>query len=122
MCRKGRRRLRRKRQALCSRRYLGSQSRSGVPADGRSTPDYIGNDRMVLVQPSYYGTDNRLTIDTLKKLGRRARGVVMVEENVSERDLDAYHAAGVRAIRLDLFARASWPRKDLHDYITRMLE
>jgi predicted TIM-barrel fold metal-dependent hydrolase len=84
--------------------------------------DYFGIDRMVLVQPSYYGTDNRLTIDTLNRLGPRARGVVMVDENVSDRDLAAYHAAGVRAIRLDLFARASWPRQDIHDYITRMLE
>ncbi len=84
--------------------------------------DYLGIDRMVLVQPSYYGTDNRLTIDTLKKLGSRARGVVMVEEDVSDEDLDLYHAAGVRAIRLDLFARASWPREDIHRYITRMLE
>lgn len=84
--------------------------------------DYLGIDRMVLVQPSYYGTDNRLTIDTLKKLGSRARGVVMVDEDVSDHDLDAYHAAGVRAVRLDLFARASWPRQDIHRYITQMLE
>jgi 2-pyrone-4,6-dicarboxylate lactonase len=83
---------------------------------------YLGIDRMVLVQPSYYGTDNRLTIDTLQKLGSRARGVVMVEENISGSDLDAFHAAGVRAIRLDLFARASWPRTDIHGYIERMLE
>lgn len=84
--------------------------------------EYLGIERMVLVQPSYYGTDNRLTIDTLKKLGRRARGVVMVEENVADSELDAYHEAGVRAIRLDLFARASWPREGIHRYIERMLE
>jgi 2-pyrone-4,6-dicarboxylate lactonase len=84
--------------------------------------EYLGIGRMVLVQPSFYGTDNTLTIDTLKKLGRRARGVVMVEENVADRDLDAYHEAGVRAIRLDLFARASWPREEIHRYIERMLE
>jgi 2-pyrone-4,6-dicarboxylate lactonase len=84
--------------------------------------DYLGIGRMVLVQPSYYGTDNRLTIDTLKKLGHRARGVVMVEESVTDSELDAYHEAGVRAIRLDLFARASWPREDIHRYIERMLE
>jgi 2-pyrone-4,6-dicarboxylate lactonase len=84
--------------------------------------DYLGIDRMVLVQPSYYGTDNALTIDTLKKLGRRARGVVMVEENISGEELGAFHAAGVRAIRLDLFARASWPREEIQGYIERMIE
>ena len=84
--------------------------------------DYLGIDRMVLVQPSYYGTDNRLTIDTLRKLGDRARGVVMVEEDITDHELDKFHAAGVRAIRLDLFARAAWPRKDIQDYILRMLD
>jgi 2-pyrone-4,6-dicarboxylate lactonase len=84
--------------------------------------DYLGIQRMVLVQPSYYGTDNRLTIETLNRLGSRARGVVMVEDKISEQELDSFHAAGVRAIRLDLFARASWRREDIHQYIRRMLE
>jgi 2-pyrone-4,6-dicarboxylate lactonase len=84
--------------------------------------DHLGIDRMVLVQPSYYGTDNSLTIDTLTRLGGRARGVVMVEETVTDAELDRFHAAGVRAIRLDLFARAKWPRDELHRYIERMLD
>ena len=84
--------------------------------------DFLGIDRMVLVQPSYYGTDNRLTIETLRKLGTRARGVVMVEENISDAELDTYHAAGVRGIRLDLFARAEWPRDRIHRYVHHMLE
>lgn len=84
--------------------------------------DYVGIDRMVLVQPSYYGTDNRLTIETLKKLGDRARGIVMVEEGISDAELDAYHQAGVRGIRLDLFARAAWPREQIHRYVHQMLQ
>jgi 2-pyrone-4,6-dicarboxylate lactonase len=82
--------------------------------------DYVGIDRMVLVQPSYYGTDNRLTIETLRKLGDRARGIVMIDEVISETELDAFHAAGVRGIRLDLFARAHWARPDIHRYIHQM--
>jgi predicted TIM-barrel fold metal-dependent hydrolase len=82
--------------------------------------DYVGIGRMVLVQPSYYGTDNRLTIETLRKLGDRARGIVMIDEAISEAELDAFHAAGVRGIRLDLFARAHWARPDIHRYIHHM--
>ena len=82
--------------------------------------DYVGIDRMVLVQPSYYGTDNRLTLETLRKLGDRARGIVMIDEAISEAELDAFHAAGVRGIRLDLFARAHWARPDIHRYIHYM--
>jgi 2-pyrone-4,6-dicarboxylate lactonase len=83
--------------------------------------DHVGIDRMVLVQPSYYGTDNRLTIETLRKLGDRARGIVMVEETISDANLDAFHGAGVRGIRLDLFARADWSRDNIHRYIQQML-
>lgn len=46
----------------------------------------------------------------------------MVEETVTDSDLDTFHEAGVRAIRLDLFARASWSATEMHRYIERMLE
>ena len=82
---------------------------------------FLGIGRMVLVQPSFYGTDNSLLLDALQRLGNRARGVVMVEEDIAEAQLDQFHERGVRAIRLDLFARAAWSREDLQAYILRML-
>lgn len=81
---------------------------------------FLGIDRMVIVQPTYYGEDNSLTLDTLDRLGERARGVVRVTESVSSAELDAMHRRGVRAIRLDLFARKNWPLPELQGYITRM--
>ncbi|MEV6171420.1 amidohydrolase family protein [Streptomyces sp. NPDC051954] len=84
--------------------------------------EWLGIDRMVLVQPTYYGTDNSLLVDVLKKVGSRCRGVVRIEENVSEQELDLFHELGVRAIRLDLFARASWPTADLIAYVRRMAD
>ena len=81
---------------------------------------FLGIERMVIVQPTYYGEDNTLTIRTLQRLGDRGRGVVRVPEDVAPADLDAYDEAGVRALRLDLFSRKGWPLADLHDYITRM--
>jgi 2-pyrone-4,6-dicarboxylate lactonase len=83
---------------------------------------FLGIERMVLVQPSFYGTDNSLLLDALERIGDRGRGVVMIEEGISDAQLDRFHALGVRAIRLDLFARASWPRADLQAYIGRMLK
>jgi len=84
--------------------------------------EFLGIERMVLVQPSFYGTDNSLLLHALERIGPRCRGVAMVEEGISDADLDRFHACGVRAIRLDLFARASWSRPDLQAYILRMLE
>ena len=80
----------------------------------------LGIERMVLVQPTFYGTDNSLLVDVLKRLGPRCGGVVRIEEDTADAELDAFHDAGVRAIRLDLFARADWPATDLIAYIRRM--
>jgi 2-pyrone-4,6-dicarboxylate lactonase len=80
----------------------------------------LGIERMVLVQPTYYGTDNSLLRDTLKRLGPRCGGVIRIEEDASDAELDAYHALGVRAIRLDLFARAGWPTGEIIGYVRRM--
>jgi 2-pyrone-4,6-dicarboxylate lactonase len=82
--------------------------------------DFFGFERMVLVQPTYYGTDNSLLRDVLERLGPRCGGVIRIEEDTSEAELDAFHALGVRAIRLDLFARADWPVRDIIAYIRRM--
>jgi predicted TIM-barrel fold metal-dependent hydrolase len=84
--------------------------------------DWLGIERMVLVQPTYYGTDNRLLIDTLERIGPRARGVARIEDDASDGELDRLDRAGVRAIRLDLFARESWPVDQLAAYITAMAE
>lgn len=80
----------------------------------------LGIERMVLVQPTFYGTDNSLLADVLKRLGPRCGGVVRIEEDTADAELDAFHDIGVRAIRLDLFARATWPAQELIGYIRRM--
>jgi len=80
----------------------------------------LGIERMVLVQPSFYGTDNSLLRYVLKRLGARCGGVAQIDEDASDAELDEFHEVGVRAIRLDLFARASWPAAELVAYIQRM--
>lgn len=82
--------------------------------------DWLGLQRMVLVQPTYYGTDNSLLIETLRRIGPRCRAVARIETDATEQELDGYHEAGVRGIRLDLFARSSWPTADIIAYIRQM--
>ncbi len=82
----------------------------------------LGVERFVLVQPSFYGTDNSCLLDTLKACGDVARGVAMLDANVRDSDLLQLHEAGVRAIRLDLFKRASEDRQAVRDYIDRMAQ
>src|SRR5438445_12086326 len=83
--------------------------------------EVLGSERMVLVQPTFYGTDNSLLAEVLRRLGQRGRGVVRIEEDTADAELDRYHDLGVRAIRLDLFARASWPTAQIVAYVRRMV-
>jgi 2-pyrone-4,6-dicarboxylate lactonase len=77
----------------------------------------LGLHRFVIVQPSFYGTDNACLINALNKAGQQARGVVMFESDVSDSELDRLHEAGVRAVRLDLFKRAREPLSAIQNYV-----
>ena len=60
-------------------------------------------DRVVIVTPSVYGTDNRATLDGMRQLGpERARGVAVIGQATTPDELDAMHKAGVRGIRVNL--------------------
>jgi 2-pyrone-4,6-dicarboxylate lactonase len=80
----------------------------------------LGFDRFVIVQPSFYGVDNTCLLDALAIAGDCARGVVMVEPDVGADDLAAFHAAGVRAVRLDLFKLSAASLRETQAYITHM--
>jgi predicted TIM-barrel fold metal-dependent hydrolase len=79
----------------------------------------LGLARYVIVQPSFYGTDNRCRLDALDIAGERARGVAMVADSVTEETLHDMHRRGVRALRLDLFLRSGLPTAELVQYIQR---
>jgi len=59
-------------------------------------------DRVVIVQPSVYGTDNACTLDAVRRLGTRARAVAVIDDKISGGVLDAMHKAGVRGTRINL--------------------
>jgi 2-pyrone-4,6-dicarboxylate lactonase len=92
----------------------------GTLAQYRSLMPRLGVQRFVIVQPSYYGTDNSCLLDTLVEVGDRARGVVMIEPDITDAELAGFHRRGVRAVRLDLFKRAHEPRAATRSYITQM--
>ena len=59
----------------------------------------LGLERVVIVHPSPYGTDNSCTLDALKRLGDRARGVAVIDGNTA---LEGMHEIGVRGVRVNL--------------------
>ncbi|WP_293863286.1 amidohydrolase [uncultured Alsobacter sp.] len=63
----------------------------------------LGIDRVVLVQPSVYGTDNTRLLAGLEALGSRARAVAVIDPwNASDAELDRLHATGVRGVRVNI--------------------
>src|SRR5450432_2657447 len=59
-------------------------------------------ERVVIVTPSVYGTDNSATLYGMKSRGATARGIAVIDEQTSDRDLSAMARSGVRGIRLNL--------------------
>ncbi len=60
-------------------------------------------DRVVIVTPSVYGTDNRATLDGMRQLGRkRARGVAVIGPETTRAEIAAMDKAGIRGIRVNL--------------------
>ena len=63
----------------------------------------IHMDRVVIVTPSVYRTDNAAMLDALGRLGpARARGIAVIDEATTPDQLDHMQKAGVSGIRLNL--------------------
>lgn len=61
--------------------------------------------RFVIVQPSFYGTDNTLLLAGLDALGGRGRGVAVIDaESESAESLADFAARGVRGLRINLYS------------------
>ena len=61
--------------------------------DYRAFQKRIGTSRNVVVQPSTYGVDNRVTLDAVATFGPQTRAVVVVNDAVSDAELSRARAA-----------------------------
>src|SRR5450756_406667 len=89
-------------------RFPLSPSRSYTPPEAplreyQRVMNVLRMDRSVIVQPSGYGSDNSCTLDALAKLGQsRCRAIAVVDEDISDAQLENLHQAGVRGVRLNV--------------------
>jgi predicted TIM-barrel fold metal-dependent hydrolase len=67
----------------------------------RALHDHLGISRAVLVQASCHGGDNRAMLDAIAWSRGAWRGVAMVRDEATERELDALHEGGVRGVRFN---------------------
>ncbi|MEA3172808.1 MAG: 2-pyrone-4,6-dicarboxylate lactonase [Gammaproteobacteria bacterium] len=65
----------------------------------------LGFARNVIVQATCHGSDNRALVDALEHSEGRARGVATIRRTISDAELRALHAAGVRGTRFNFVKR-----------------
>ncbi len=85
---------------------LASRSYTPEPAslgEWRHTLSPFGVVRGVVVQPSFYGTDNRVLLEALEEGNGSLVGVAAVAADVTDEELDRLAAAGVRGVRMAHF-------------------
>ena len=86
--------------------------------DRRYTPDYDatveqdlanldahGISHGLLVQPSFYGTDNGCLLDALRVGGAQLKGVAVVDPDISEHEMWSLEAMGIVGVRLNLIGK-----------------
>ncbi len=80
--------------------------------------------RVVIVQPSVYGTDNACTLDGMRRLGARARGVAVIDAATPDEALREMHEAGIRGVRVNLATAGEnnpdVARRNLHEAADRV--
>jgi 2-pyrone-4,6-dicarboxylate lactonase len=67
--------------------------------------DFLGFQRNVIVQATCHGADNRAVVDALNKARGLARGIATVRADVTDAELAALDAAGVRGVRFNFVKR-----------------
>ncbi|MBC5767874.1 amidohydrolase family protein [Ramlibacter albus] len=67
-----------------------------------------GTGRCVVVTPSTYGVDNACTLDALAQLGDSARGVAVVDADVSQEELARLASQRVCGLRVNFVSPQSW--------------
>jgi D-galactarolactone isomerase len=86
-------------------RYATLPNTPTPPAVGvdeyRQVMDWLGIERVIVVQANAYGDDNRLVMDSTAALGQdRARAVVVIKPGTPEAELERLTRGGARGLRV----------------------
>lgn len=83
---------------------------------------YLGLRRAVVVQSSCNGSDHSVLLDALADGGGRLRGVGLIDDTVSPRQVEDLHNAGVRGFRLNFLPhlRQPPPREEIASILSRV--
>ncbi|GBU15359.1 2-pyrone-4,6-dicarboxylate hydrolase [Polaromonas sp.] len=90
--------------------YPFAEGRKYTPCDAsyeqlEALRERLGFARNVVVQATCHGDDNRAMVAALIQSKGKARGVATVKRSVTDEELQALHAAGVRGVRFNFVKR-----------------
>ena len=70
----------------------------------------LGIERVVIVHPNTHGMDNSVTLYGMEARGANARGVALIDDRTSDREIESLTRAGMRGARLNLRLRSTEER------------
>jgi predicted TIM-barrel fold metal-dependent hydrolase len=73
-----------------------------LPGEMTALHKALNIQRVVIVTPSFYGSNNAAMLYGMAARGKNARGVAVIDEKTTSGELDSLGRAGVRGIRLNL--------------------
>lgn len=77
--------------------------------DYRRMQERLGLERVVVVQPTTYGTDNACQLEAMAAFGDKARGVMVVDTTVTEEELERLTKLGICGIRFFMLPAGALP-------------
>ena len=102
-------------------RALGPGPAHGTVEAFRRVMARLGTTRAVVVQPTAYGADNRVTMGAVAALGlAHARAIVVVEPDVAEAELARLHEGGARGVRFQMWPGGHLPWEALEPLAARV--
>lgn len=118
----------------CHVHIIGPQDRYSMVANRAYTPPgssvaellalraRLGLARTVLIQPSFYGTDNRAMVDALAELGGTATGIAVVDPDIADTGLAALDRAGVRGVRINIESSGGHDPREVMEPLAALAE
>ena len=77
-------------------------------------------ERVVVVQPTTYGTDNSCQLEAMKAFGEHARGVMVADTSTSDEELERLNSLGVRGVRFHMLPGGAVPWDIMEEMAARV--
>ena len=86
----------------------------------RKLQQRLGLERVVVVQPTSYGRDNRCTLEAIAQLGAGARGIAVVDSGATDAELERLTRGGIRGVRFRMLDQPELPWEMLGEMAARV--